>query len=199
MINTGKFTTLNQTAQIAGVMPSDNNIEFIGVRKTKEVLWLQNGTNHYFSDLPLQYFQLLKSAYLKDHKAIRFLSSITECLKRQIELYTYYMYGDVDTTPDISEGRLSPSENFRDTKNCPSLLWNSKNINIATHVLTPRQLVIVDLIGKDLPDKAIAATLGISHKTLDFHKCNLYKAVGVNTKTALLKMSIQYKVISFSC
>lgn len=196
MINNSKITTISKNRQIAGVMPHDSNIEFVGVRKKKQVLWLQNGNNHYFSDLPFQYFKLLREAYLKDKKACLFLSNITDNLNRQIELYTYYMYGELDCTPDIENGNLSASENFRDTANCPSLLWNSKNINIHDHILTPRQLVIIDLIGNDLPDKAIASSLEISIKTLDYHKRVLFEAVGVQTKTALLKLAIQHKIIS---
>ncbi|WP_340074492.1 response regulator transcription factor [Leptobacterium sp. I13] len=195
MINTSKITTFNKHPQIAGVMPNDSNIEFVGVRKTKHVLWLQNGSNHYFTDLPARYYELLKEAYLKDHKAVEFLSGVTDDQHRQVELYTYYMYGELDATPDIMNDKLSPSENFRDKRDCPSLLWNSKNIRIGNYSLTPRQLVIIDLIG-DLPDKAIAAALGVSHKTLDFHKANLFRAVGVHTKTGLLRLAIRHKIIS---
>lgn len=195
MINTHKSNAFLPTPQIAGVMPGDTNIEFVGVRKTKQVIWLQHGNSHYFSDLPIQFFELLKKAYLKDHKAKRFLQEVTDELARQIELFTYYMYGEIDSTPDIANGKLSPSENFRDTKNCPSLLWNSKNINIGSYVLAPRQLIIVDLIAKDLPYKAIATILGISIKTLDFHINKLYKGVGVNTKTGLLLTAVQHKII----
>ncbi len=195
MNNTYKTKEMPAYRQIAGVMPNDSNIEFAGVRKSKTVIWLQHGSSHYFSDLPTEYYDLLKKSYLKDHKAVKFLSIVTDIQHRQVELYTYYMYGELDGTPDIENGKLASSENFRDIKNCPSLLWNSKNINIGNHILTPRQLIIIDLIGNDLPDKAIAAALGVSQKTLDFHKANLYKAVGVKTKTALLKLSIQHKII----
>ena len=196
MINSNKVTNFSPYPQIAGVMPNDSNVEFIGIRKTKQVFWMQNGSNHYFCDLPIEHYTLLKNAYLKDHKAVRFLSGVTDHLNQQVELYTYYMYGEIDSTPDISNGKLAASENFRDIRNCPSLLWNSKNINIGNHILTPRQLVIVDLIGNNLPDKAIAGVLGISHKTLDFHKANLFKALGISTKMELLKLSIQHKIIA---
>ena len=197
MINTNKITNFSPYPQIAGVMPNDSNIEFIGVRKTKQVLWMQNGNNHYFSDLPLQYYKLLKNAYLKDHKAIEFLSQVTPELRKQVELYTYYMYGDVDSTPDIFNGELAPSENFRDSQDCPSLLWNSKNINIGPHILSPRQLLIVDcILLKNLPDKAIASVMGISHKTLDFHKSKLFTLIGVKNKMALQKLALKHKVIA---
>ncbi|WP_233898327.1 helix-turn-helix domain-containing protein [Tenacibaculum piscium] len=196
MNNSSKITTFSTTPQIAGVMPNDNNIEFVGIRDTKRVLWIQNGSTRYFTDLPIRFFKLLKSAYLADSKAVEFLSEVTESLHHQVELFTYYMWGDLDSVPDIKDGKLSASENFRDQQNCPSLLWNSKNININAHVLTPRQIIIMDLIGENAPDKAIAAVLGISHKTFDFHKSKLLKALGVHNKMELLKLSLIHKIIA---
>lgn len=197
MLTQCKTTTFTPHNQIAGVMPNDSNIEFVGNRQTKRVLWLQNGATHYFTDLPVKYFTLLKNKYLKDFKAQRFLSEITSDFNRQVELFTYYMYGDLDSTPDIEDGKLSESENFRDSRNCPSLLWNSKNINIGSFVLRPKHLVIIDLISKDMPDKAIAAALNISIKTLDFHKSVLFRILNVHSRTALLKLAIKYRVVSF--
>lgn len=197
MINNNEITNFSPYPQIAGVMPNDSSIEFIGIRKTKQVLWMQNGSNHYFTDLPIEHYTLLRNAYLKDHKAVRFLSGVTDHINQQVELYTYYMYGEVDATPDITNGKLSASENFRDIRNCPSLLWNSKNINIGSHILTPRQLIIIDcILLQNLPDKAIASVLGISHKTLDFHKSNFFKAIGVTNKMELQKVALKHKIIS---
>lgn len=194
--NRCKTKDFNSNLQVAGVFPGDANIEFVGVRKTKKVLWMQNGCTRYFSDLPMKYFTLLKAAYQKDHQAQRFLKDVTPDLSKQVELFTYYMWGDLDTTPDIIDGQLMPCENFRDKANCPSLLWNSKNINIGNHILTPRQLVIIDLMAKDMPDKAIASSMSISPKTLDNHKQQLFKSLGVNTKYAVLKLCFQYKIIA---
>ncbi|WP_028890848.1 LuxR C-terminal-related transcriptional regulator [Tenacibaculum sp. 47A_GOM-205m] len=196
MINTGKTTKFSNIPQIAGVLPGDNNIEFVGVRKTKQVLWIQNGSTRYFKDLPLRYYNLLKAAYLADAKAVEFLQEVTPHLRVQVELFTYYMYGELDCTPDIENGQLSLSENFRDKANCPSLLWNSKNINIGDVVLTPRQLTIVDLIGENLPDKAIASVLNISIKTLDSHKQKLFKLLNIDCKGELLKLSLKHKIIA---
>lgn len=196
MINSYKNTTFLQSPQIAGMMPNDNGVEFIGVRQTKQVIWLQNGNSHYFSDLPYDYYMLLKDAYTNDDKAVAFLSSVTADLNRQIELYTYYMYGAIDATPDIVDGKLSHCENFRDKRDCPSLHWNSKSLKIGEHTLTPRQIVIIDLISNDIPDKAIADTLCVTHSTLDFHKRNLYQAIGVSSKIGLFKLCVKHKIIN---
>lgn len=196
MTNSSKFTTLKKEPQIAGLSPNDSNIEFIGNRETKTVFWLQNGNNHYFSDLPEKYYKLLKEAYVKDPKAMCFLKAVTDDEKRQVELFTYYMYGDVDATADIENGVLTPSENFRDSKNCPSLLWDSKKMKINNHVLTRRQLSIIDMVAENLPDKAIASALFIETSTLDFHKGKLFKALNINSKTELLTLAFKHKIIA---
>lgn len=195
MINANKTTELTPKPQIAGVMPNDSNIEFIGIRETKTVLWLQNGCSRYFQDLPEAHYLLLKEAYEADKIAVGFLSQIAASEKRQVELFTYYMYGSIDNKPDIANLILSVSENFRDSQSCPSLKWESKRITIGDFELNARQLFIIDAISDDQPDKVIADMLGISQTTLDFHKKNLFEATGVHTKTALLKKAIQNKII----
>lgn len=195
MINNFKITKINTVLQFAGLLPNDNNIEFFGLRKNKKVLWLRNGNTRYFKDLPIKVFNILKNAYLQDSIAFNILSHATKCIKQQIEFYTYYNWGDLDSTPDIKNGKLSPSENFRDTLDCKSLDFESKNINIGNHILTKRQLKIIDLIAQDLPDKAIKVELNIEQQTLDYHKSKLFKAVGVTNKTALLKKCLDHKVI----
>lgn len=194
MINTAKNNDLN-FLPIAGMMPNDSNIEFVGVRNSKTVLWIQHGSTHYFKDLPDKQFFLLLKRYLSDKNAVEFLSKITSDKCRQVELYTYYTYGDVDGTADIIDGELSPSENFRDKNDCPSLLWNTKQMTIGDYVLSSRQLFIIDCIRKDLPNKAIADLLGITLSTFDFHMKKLYDAIGVQTKPALLAKAFENKVI----
>ena len=196
MINNDKTTNFSPIPQIAGLMPNDSTIEIFGIGDQR-VLWMQNGKTKYFKDLPTKIYNLLKNAYLEAPKAVEYLSKVSGNTQKQVELYAYYMWGQIDTTPDIKNGVLSDSENFRDSINCPSLLWNSKNINIGSHILTPRQLIIIDsILIQNLPDKAIAAVLGISITTLDFHKAKLLKAVGVTNKMELQKLALKYKVIA---
>ena len=182
------FHPLTQLA--AGLLPGDNGIEFFGNRHTKKVAWLQNGMTHSFSELPSMYFDLLKRLYHKSPKAMIFIKALTDDFPRQIEIFTYYMFGDLNSTPDIKDGVLSLPENFRDKANCPSLLWNLKNITIHGHKLSSREIFISDLINNDVPDKAIAFSLKISHPHLDTLKRKLFKKAGVMTKPAFLKAAI---------
>ena len=195
MINTGEITQNITTSQIAGLFPSDFNIEFIAVRDTKKVLFLCAGQTHYFSDLPLKDFNLIKSAYLKDHKAVSFISEIHEELKDQIEFYTYHIWGDLDSVPDIENGVLSDCENFRDQKNCPSLLWNYKNIKIDNYILTPRELNMIDYMAADYKDSVITGAVKVSVSHYDGIKRKLFKATNTQTKTSLVLKAKDQKVI----
>ncbi|EKF56207.1 LuxR family transcriptional regulator protein [Galbibacter marinus] len=179
---------------MAGVSPKDSNIEFIGVKSTKTVLWLQNGKTKYFKDLPPHLFELLQNSFLKDPQAMNDLQNV-ETMERKVELYTYYMYGDLDSIPDISKGRLSPSENFRDNKNCISQHWASKEITIDGVRMNNRDITILDSISQDFPDKAIANILGISMSTFNWHKQNLLHKTNCATKVALAIKAQNQKVL----
>jgi DNA-binding CsgD family transcriptional regulator len=184
-----------KSTEFSGLLPNDSSIEFFGERKTKQVYWLRNGNAHYFADLPFEYYSMLKAAYSKDHQAQGFLREVTDDERRQVELYTYYLYGSLDSNPDIKNGSLSLAENFRSSKNCPSLRWNSKQIRFNGKPLSPRQIVIIDFIADDLPDKAIAQRMNISQSTLDFHKRNLFELAGVQTKVGLIKKAVQENIV----
>lgn len=186
MINQNKSTSNFETPQIAGLFPSDNNVEFVGNRETKKAMWLQNGSIHYFTDLPLELYNLVKNEYLSNPKAVEFCSQIHDELRDQVELFTYYMYGDLDATPDIANGVLSVSENFRDSRNCPSLLWNSKNITIDNYILSARCIVMLDMMADDYKDTVIAEAVGVSYSYYNELKKALFTKTNTNSKPALL-------------
>jgi len=186
MINNCKTTEKTNTAQIAGLLPGDSNIEFIGLKETKQVIWLQHGRTLEWNYLPKWVYAICKKQYLQDKKAVKFLQKAKTSVNRQVELYIYHLYGGMDAAPDILKGHLTISENFRDEKNTPALLWDSKRITLNGEVLTLRDLIIIDLILEDEPDKAIASEMKITQPTLDFHKRNLYKRTHVNGKTSLI-------------
>lgn len=180
---------------VAGFFPNDSRVEFIGSKTTKTVYFIQNGKTKHFSELDYENLKLLKHLYADSPKAQKYLSDITEDRMRQLELFTYYMYGQLDGTADIDNGVLSESENFREKRDCPSLKWNAKHITIDGYELTSRELLITDLFHEDLKDEAIAMTLGIAHSTLDGIKRQLFKKVNVQTKTAYMLKAAKNFVI----
>ena len=180
---------------IAGLISQDNSVEFFGIRKTKEVRFIQNGQVKLFNELPPEYYDLLQKAYKKDMFAYRYLrKQYRGDSVKQVEMYTYYCYGALDHTPDIIEGFLQPAENFRDKINCVSLKFESKQITIDNKPLSQEDLEIIDLVAQDFPDKTIADHLGIPLPTLNSRKKSLFKKTNVQTKTALLKKAMQENI-----
>lgn len=186
MINNSKITEKTATLQVAGLLPGDSTIEFIGISETQEVLWLQNGRTLPFKYLPKTIYQKCQEKYLSDAIAFKELSQLPISTERQVEVFIYHLYGDIDSKPDFKDENLQPSENYRHQKNTSCLSWDTKWLTIDGIVLTNRDLRIIDLMIEDAPDKLIAVELGISHSTLDFHKRNLYKKFSVKTKIELI-------------
>ena len=112
-----------------------------------------------------------------------------------VHLYTYYMYGDLDNTPDVINGVPQPSENFRDTKDCISLDFKNKNIDFEGQLLTKRDIFIIDKISEGIVDKAIADELNISMSTLDFHKKQLFSKLKASSKPQAVSQAFKTHIL----
>lgn len=184
---------------VAGLLPGDSRIEFIGENKTKSVIWLQHGCARKWEDLSQEIYQILESALFNDHGAMEYFTDYVENgvyikMERKVELYIFYMCGLADGTPDLVDGILNFSENYRSSSNCPSLGFDQKEITIEGKALNDRELRIIDLMKEDLPDKAIAAEIpnrdgskGITESTYNHHRQRLYEKVGVHSRAGLLQ------------
>lgn len=56
--------------------------------------------------------------------------------------------------------------------------------------LTPRQLEVLQMVANGLSKKTIATTMGISAKTVDFHKAGIMNKLGVKTTSDLTKFAV---------
>lgn len=202
MLDKNTFNLQLSQQQIAGMDPRNpNDVEFFGIRPSKTVQFLQAGRVHYFEELSPKNFQLLqKELYYDDPAQAYFKNLQLETGNplphiRKVELYTYYLFGDLDHTPDIKDGILQRSENFRDTFFCPSLQFSRKDINMDDYVLTERDLVIIQMSALGIKDEAIAEELSIAVKTLDSHKTKLFKNTGTQSKLDLITKAYQNKII----
>lgn len=70
------------------------------------------------------------------------------------------------------------------------------NGNNALEQLTVRQLEILRLVASGKTSKEIARKLGISPKTVEFHRARLFQRVGVNDITGLTRFAVQNGLIS---
>jgi DNA-binding NarL/FixJ family response regulator len=57
--------------------------------------------------------------------------------------------------------------------------------------LTPRQREVLQLIAEGKSIKEMAHVLGVSQKTIEFHKANLMEAVGLRTTAELTRYAVQ--------
>lgn len=195
-----KSTKTTLTTQLpAGVGLDDHNIEFVGCKTTKTVIWLQRGNSHSFNYLPRPIYKALEELFLTDHDALKVLTENfpedAHELARMVEIYTYYMYGDLDATPDVIDGQLQPSENYREKKDCISLQFFNKNIDIDGQPLNARSIAILDDMAEGIPDKLIAHKLGITLSTLDFHKRRLFKTMNVQSKPEAISKAYKQHVL----
>ncbi|MFC0605924.1 helix-turn-helix transcriptional regulator [Winogradskyella pulchriflava] len=187
-----KSTTPVSNLQLlpAGMSPADNNIEFVGQKPTKTVVWFQFGNAHTWSELPKKYYKACEELFLTDIEAVRILPNhykdLAHNVNRLTELYIYHMYGGCDQSPDMIDGVLQPCENFRETKDCLSLEFDNKYIDINGIHLSQRDLKILDMAMENMPDKLIAHHLGITLSTFDFHKKNLFKKLGIDSKVSFV-------------
>jgi DNA-binding CsgD family transcriptional regulator len=179
---------------VAGLL-EDGTIEFFALKKLKIVKFIVGGRVYSFSELPAQVYAHLQNSYYRDLAAVSILSKMSPSVVRQVELYTYYMYGDLDCIPDFEAGALAPNENFREHRACISRNFSSKKFKVNGQDLNDRDITILDFIAMDALDTSIAQSLGITTSTLGFHKKNLFIKLDSQTKTALLYKSMRDKLI----
>jgi len=64
------------------------------------------------------------------------------------------------------------------------------NLPLIVAQLTNREISIIELICKGFADKDIALKIGISKRTIDWHKRNLFKKANVRSATGLINFAI---------
>ena len=201
----GKSTLFQTPAQhlIAGLVPGSEDIEFYGIPQTKEVRWLQNGQDHAFKDLSPRHYIMLLNAYNGDGRAQQLIKGIEIIdgtviqlsVTRQVELYTYYCFGDLDNAPDIKDGVLQPAENYRHERDCISLQFDSKEITINGIPLKPREIRMIDSFSQEDKDEIVAIELGIVRNTLNQHKKSLFLKAGVFSKIGLMVKAFEERIL----
>jgi DNA-binding NarL/FixJ family response regulator len=62
--------------------------------------------------------------------------------------------------------------------------------------LTPREIQVLELLADGLPNKAIAARLGISDQTVKFHVASITGKLGVANRTEAVRRAIRRGLIT---
>jgi DNA-binding CsgD family transcriptional regulator len=195
-----KSTTSLQHSQhlIAGLLKQDCGIEFFGIPETMEVQWLQKGKVHSFKKLTPGNYAILVNAYISNPEARKHISCMVDkngsfiSLARQVEIYTYFMYGGLDGNPDLVNDELQEPENYRHSRDCISLKF--KKIKLNGSPLKPREVQMIDLFMEDDKDDVIAEKMGIAVSTYNQHKKELFTKTGLHTKTAIAVAAVRQRV-----
>ena len=70
----------------------------------------------------------------------------------------------------------------------------SYDVNMPEIHLTAREIEIAELCAKGMLSKEIAVQLGISQRTVETHKNNIFKKLGINNSVELMRyMQMRYK------
>ena len=64
-----------------------------------------------------------------------------------------------------------------------------------TRILTAREREVLKLLAEGRTVRSVAALLGLSVKTVDAHKFNLMRKLGIHNKAELVMWAIQKKVV----
>ncbi|HMD35265.1 MAG TPA: response regulator transcription factor [Vicinamibacterales bacterium] len=62
--------------------------------------------------------------------------------------------------------------------------------------LTPREVEVLDLLAQGLPNKAIAARLGISDQTVKFHVSSISGKLGASNRTDAVRRAVRRGLIT---
>lgn len=67
---------------------------------------------------------------------------------------------------------------------------------VVAESLTPRELDVLELMAEGLPNKAIAARLGISDQTVKFHVAAISGKLGASNRTDAVRLAVRQGLIS---
>jgi len=62
--------------------------------------------------------------------------------------------------------------------------------------LTPREIQVIELLAEGLPNKAIAAKLGISDQTVKFHLASISGKLGARNRTDAVRRAVRRGLIT---
>lgn len=108
---------------------------------------------------------------LKSSTATELVIAVRKALRGQRFLTTLVCGGDVDALPLPSGGPTSVEQ------------------------LTPREREVLQLLAEGKAMKEVAAVLGISPRTVAFHKYRLMESLGVRTNAELVQLAVRSRLV----
>ena len=123
--------------------------------------------------------------------------TIQAMIKAGIHGFISKRHGDINELAEAIRAVASGVEYFgRDITAIIFDLYVSKKKTVTvTGEFTEREREIIELCGKGLIFKEIAAKLGISHNTVNTHKKNIFQKLGIHSKIEMVQYAIKYGII----
>lgn len=114
-----------------------------------------------------------------------------------IEKYAYCLWGAADACADFTaDGALQKPDNFLcNIDNCTCSTWDHKKMKYQGHVISGRELQLLQLLTTDYKDEFIASKMNITRSTVNSHKKNLFIKFNVQSTPALLHIAAVAKIL----
>lgn len=129
-----------------------------------------------------------------------YINSVPVCLECEKETSTS---PESSCLPPLNptKGTLSTDHGLRANPSKEGELGNKANVDLASPIeneLTERQREILLLVCDGLSNKEIGHRLGITIKTVEFHRSNIKRVVGEDSTAKLVRWAIQQRIIEVS-
>jgi DNA-binding NarL/FixJ family response regulator len=77
-----------------------------------------------------------------------------------------------------------------------AILVAPPEMSLSPESLTPRELEVLELLAEGLPNKAIAARLGVSDQTVKFHVAALSGKLGASNRTDAVRRAVRRGLVT---
>lgn len=103
---------------------------------------------------------------------------------------------DARTSGVETDGLLLPTSASRETSAPARAARDDRDEGEPVEPLTPRELEVLEQLAEGLPNKVIAAQLGISDQTVKFHVAQITSKLGVANRTEAVRRAIRRGILA---
>jgi DNA-binding NarL/FixJ family response regulator len=112
-------------------------------------------------------------------------------LREQLESSAPDVVAEFDTLADAREAGIGA-----DAVLLPASGNAADDEELVAETLTPREIDVLELVAEGLPNKAIAARLGISDQTVKFHVASIAGKLGAANRTDAVRRAVRRGLIT---
>jgi DNA-binding CsgD family transcriptional regulator len=112
-------------------------------------------------------------------------------LREQIESAVPDVVGEFGSLAEASDAGIDADGYILAAVRTPGL-----DETLAVESLTPREIEVLELVAEGLPNKAVAARLGISDQTVKFHLTSLSGKLGASNRTDAVRRAVRRGLIA---